>query len=191
MLGKITNGAYSLCVIICSSGGGGAPLRDKGGLPITNLRKVIIGDESPSPQKPNGQRVGNTNYRGQTEVVKSIGESDGGGGSHDDSRKNGLANGNGKNHKDNYRDFDHAREKEDHVADCHRNRPASIDSPYQGDNSHHSNKISSSNRDQRGSSPAAYPPSSSSPKKFMGSLREMNGLGDREREIKLRLVTSR
>ena len=115
---------------------------------------------------------------------------DGDCGSHADHRRNGSAisnpNGNNRNNRGNYRDSNNSREEETNMAIHRKEMPSGNNSLHVGSNPNISNSCDSNNRDQRGASPAAYSPSSSSPKKFMGSLREMNGLGDRERELKLR-----
>ena len=170
-------------------GGGGAPLRDKGGLPIAKLLKVTKGEKGPS-QSQEGKRVKNINSGAHTNYDDDMHENDDDCGSRVGYKRNGLptsnSNANSGNNGGHYRESNNTQEEENNLVIHRQERPLGYDSLHTGSNHNISYSRDSNSRDQRGAPPGAYSPSSSSPKKFMGSLREMNGLGDRERELKLR-----
>ena len=170
-------------------GGGGAPIQDKGGLPIANLLKVTKGEKGPS-QSQEGKRVKNITSGAHTNYDDDMHVNDGDCGSRVGHTRNGLpishSSANSGNNRGHYRDSNNAQEEENNMAIHRQERPSGYDSLHTGGNHNISNSRDSNSRDQRGAPSGAYSPSSSSPKKFMGSLREMNGLGDRERELKLR-----
>lgn len=136
-------------------------MRDKGGVPIANLRKVTR--DSKSPDKTDGhwndKNIGNNSrpFKDDNEDIDS---------SRVDRGRRFSDNGTARN-----------KDRDSNV-NGRRNDSSSNDSPRHNENCY------GGNSDNRVRSPSG---SSTSPKKFMGAIKHMNSsMGDKEREIKLR-----
>ena len=136
-------------------------MRDKGGVPIANLRKVTRDSKSPD------KRDGSWNDKNGGNRSKSF---------QDDNEDSDSCRGDrGRRFSDNGT----AKNKDrDSNVNNRRNDSSSNYSPQHSQNGY----VGSS--DNRASSPSG---SLTSPKKFMGAIKHMNSsMGDKERETKLR-----
>jgi hypothetical protein len=150
-------------------GGCGAPLRDKGGAPIANLRKFSKENE-PSPR--NNADLRRSGRHGSNQQIDNGNDSDGSTDGRYDSKRRSSAREFGGDHE-NSRDCD---------VDYDRNRRR-IKSTFSSESPRH-NSTSRSYSDSGAGSPTG---SCASPKKFMGAIKQMNsGMGDKERETKYR-----
>lgn len=153
---------FPIILRFCFSGGCGAPLRDKGGVPIANLRKVTR--DSKSPDKRDGYWSDKNGNNHRNSYNDDNEDSDNGRG---DRGRRLSENGMAKN-----------REKDDNLSQRRNSSSSNYGSP------HHSDHGTGSYSDNCVSSPSG---SFTSPKKFMGAIKHMNSsMGDKERDIKLR-----
>jgi hypothetical protein len=143
------------------SGGCGAPLLDKGGQTLANLRKVIKDTESPrnnvdwrNDQSRNNVRGGNTDFGDRLDTADSI----------------------SRNRSGDDIGLEERRHNEAYMTKG--------STSFINESRHFGSQNNGSNSDGSVGSPTS---SSASPKKFMGALTQMSsGIGEREREMRFR-----
>jgi hypothetical protein len=161
---KVVKRFFDFCL-----GGCGAPLRDKGGAPIANLRKFSKENESSPRSNADLRRSGR---HGSNQQIDDGNDTDGSTDGRYDSRRRSSARKFDGDHGDG-RDCD---------VDNDRNRRR-IKSTFSSE-SPRQKSTSRSYSDSGAGSPTG---SCASPKKFMGAIKQMNsGMGDKERETKYR-----